>query len=272
MLRMIGIFPHPPIVLPEVGRNEWVKVKQTHESMEELAKDFAEAGIKKVVVISPHGPSFRDAILINNDEEMHGDLKNFNYDKEYRFRNDLETAKKIYRHPKNSAGIFVETNPEGSRSYTMRHSLDHGVLVPLYFLEKEIAELEIVTVSPGFLSEKELLSAGEILRDVLDSHEEPYGIVISADLSHRLDKDAYYGFSPAGPVFDQEICDAIEENRLEDIVKINEDIIKEAGQCGYIPLTILVGAVKNKDYDSKLYSYEHPFGVGYLVASVTAER
>lgn len=268
MLRMIGIFPHPPIVLPEVGRNEWIKVKKTYEAMESLAKDFLSEGIKKLIIISPHGPGFRDSLLISNEEELTGDLGNFNFEKKYLFKNDLDMATAIYEHPENKNNLFVLTNPSGSGSFSVRPSLDHGVLVPMYFLEKELGQPEVVNISPGFMTDQALLKAGQIIADVIDQQKEPTAVVISADLSHRLDQSGYYGFAEAGPVFDAAVCDALAKNKVEDVLRIDPEITEEAGQCGYIPLVLSAGMLRNKKYTSELLHYEHPFGVGYMVSKI----
>jgi len=45
------------------------------------------------------------------------------------------------------------------------------------------------------------------------------------------------------------------------------DFVEEASQCGYRSILILLGIMKNMDYAFKNYSYEGPFGVGYLVGN-----
>lgn len=54
MLVFASICPHPPIILPEIGGGELVKVRGTVEAMKKLAKIFKETKPEKVTVISPH--------------------------------------------------------------------------------------------------------------------------------------------------------------------------------------------------------------------------
>ncbi|OGY21888.1 MAG: hypothetical protein A2126_00720 [Candidatus Woykebacteria bacterium GWB1_45_5] len=54
MLVFASICPHPPIILPEIGGAELVKVQRTVEAMKKLAKIFEKANPEKVVIISPH--------------------------------------------------------------------------------------------------------------------------------------------------------------------------------------------------------------------------
>ena len=268
MLKMMGIFPHPPVIIPEIGRNEWTKVKKTYDAMEKLAQDFAKAGIRRFVVLSPHGPAFQSTLLINSEEILRGDLKNYDFHKEYEFQNMKTIIEKIIRHRKNPGNLFVLSGNLGFRDYMVKKTLDHGVLVPLYFLEKEIDDIELVSISTGFLSEEEMLLAGEIIAEVLDEQEEDYGVVISGDLSHRLSHESYYGFAEEGIVFDRKIAEAFEKEELEKIAEIDEIIVEEAGQCGYIPLVIASGMLQGRAYQSEVINYEHPFGIGYLVGKI----
>ena len=50
---------------------------------------------------------------------------------------------------------------------------------------------------------------------------------------------------------------------------MNPDLIREAGECGYLSIIILLGLLSEiKGSKFKSLSYEGPFGVGYLVANI----
>lgn len=253
MLKKIGIFPHPPIVIPEVGKNDTQKVINTYKAMETLGKEFALEGIKKVVVISPHGPSYRGALAINTNKFLTGDLGQFNYDKKFKFKNNEKLVNVLIEHG----------------YYGVQEDLDHGALVPLYFLEKFIPDLEIVSISTGFMEMEELEEKGKVIGNLLNDNDsfrnENYGLIISADLSHRLRKESHYGFSVHGPVFDRLVYDAIKEGRLDKIKNIPEKIVDGAGQCGFFPLVLASFALTDLDIKTRVLNYEGPFGVGYLV-------
>jgi len=253
MIKKIGIFPHPPVVLPEIGGNEYLKVINTYKAMEELAKEFIQSGIKKLIVISPHGPVYSRMLGVNISDTLQGDLSQFDYLKKYIFKNNLSLAKEL-----------VEDG-----FYPVKSNLDHGVLVPLYFFEKLDHNLEVVSISTGVMGIDELLEKGKFIQNLLNNGEsykdEDYGIVVSADLSHRLKEDSHYGFSEDGPIFDKMVYDYIALGKMEKIKEIPEDIVDGAGQCGFNPLILGSSAIQGLNVRTEVFSYEKPFGVGYLI-------
>jgi len=89
-------------------------------------------------------------------------------------------------------------------------------------------------------------------------------------MSHRLTPDAPAGYDPQGKDFDQAVRDAISSNETDRILALDEKLVSKAGECGLRPLIMLLGAMGQGRFSSKVLSYEGPFGVGYLVASFRA--
>jgi len=54
MFVFAAITPHPPIILPQIGKGELKKVKKTVLAMKKLATIFERSRPEKVVIISPH--------------------------------------------------------------------------------------------------------------------------------------------------------------------------------------------------------------------------
>lgn len=52
--------PHPPLIVPAVGRGEEAKISDTIRSYEEVARRVAAHAPDTVVVLSPHAPAYRD--------------------------------------------------------------------------------------------------------------------------------------------------------------------------------------------------------------------
>jgi aromatic ring-opening dioxygenase LigB subunit len=48
---------------------------------------------------------------------------------------------------------------------------------------------------------------------------------------------------------------------------MDQTMIKNAQECAYRSTLILLGILRDMDYTFKNYSYESPFGVGYLVGN-----
>ena len=92
-------------------------------------------------------------------------------------------------------------------------------------------------------------------------------LIASGDLSHRLIPEAPAGYDPMGKVFDERLADALSRVDVQDILKMDRDLISRAGECGLRSSVILLGALDGLEIKPEIHSYEGPFGVGYLVAS-----
>ena len=47
--------PHPPIILPEVGRGEEIKIDKTVAAFRRMAREIAEIAPDTIFMSSPHG-------------------------------------------------------------------------------------------------------------------------------------------------------------------------------------------------------------------------
>ncbi len=50
-MKIVGITPHPPLIIPEVGRNELSRVQQTVAGMERLSRRIRDAAPGCLIVI-----------------------------------------------------------------------------------------------------------------------------------------------------------------------------------------------------------------------------
>ena len=69
--------PHPPLLIPEVGKDNLFYVEKTKKAIEKLAKMVAEEEVETLVVISPHSLSFADAIAIKTGKKFKGSFIQF---------------------------------------------------------------------------------------------------------------------------------------------------------------------------------------------------
>jgi len=51
-----GIAPHPPIMVPEVGRDAIADVRTSIDAMSDLTGRVIRSGAETIVIISPHAP------------------------------------------------------------------------------------------------------------------------------------------------------------------------------------------------------------------------
>jgi aromatic ring-opening dioxygenase LigB subunit len=85
-------------------------------------------------------------------------------------------------------------------------------------------------------------------------------------MSHRLQPGAPAGYDPQGQVFDRLIRESLAVMDTKRILDVPEVLADRAGECGLRPIIMLLGVLSDFNVESKIYSYEGPFGVGYLVA------
>lgn len=256
MLSFAAICPHPPIIIPSIGGSETNKVKNTICAMKKLAEDFKLAKISSAVIISPHGPIDWHKMAINTSENPHGSFLNFGDNTEMSFKNNVRLAEKILESAKK-----MEIPVEKIRGI----SLDHGTMVPLYFLAENTPKLKIIPIAYSFLDYETHYSFGKAIYKTINESDEKIAIIASGDLSHKLTLGAPAGYSPRGKEFDKLLIDLLEKGKTDEILGLNEDLIEEAGECGLRSIIILLGTLSSLKYKFEKLSYEGPFGVGYLV-------
>ena len=258
------LFPHPPIIIEEIGRGEEKKAIKTLEASRALAKDISQEKPSTIIIITPHGPLFRDAIAISMERELRGDFSKFGRgDLEFSFQNNIELGEKIIGKARQENISILEVDRYRSRKYNIDLSLDHGSLVPLYFVNKEYGGYKLIHITYGLLSPNKLFEFGKIIQNIVLESGEDAIMIASGDLSHRLSSTGPYAYSPAGEKFDKEIIGLLEKGDFKSIVNFDLKLSEEAGECGLRSLMILGGFLDNLNFHSKVLSYEGPFGVGY---------
>ena len=258
-----GIAPHPPIMVPEVGREAVAEVRSSVEAMREFTERIVESGAETVVLVSPHAPLDARAFVAYQDARLYGDFANFRAPgARVEAPLDEELLGAIAR-------AASEQNFEvvGIRD----HALDHGTAVPLYFLQRNGWRGRVVALGYSFLSNEDHLRFGACIRRAADETGRAVAFVASGDLSHRLKPEAPAGFYPQAHVFDEEVVEAIRAGRPERIINIDQDLRRLAGECGYRSMLVAFGAAETVAPAYEVLSYEAPFGVGYLVAQLARE-
>ncbi|MGM0471852.1 MAG: AmmeMemoRadiSam system protein A [Bacillota bacterium] len=269
-----GLSPHPPVAIPEIGRDKLSEIQDTCAGMEELASRVKESNPDLVITISPHGPVFSDAISILNLERLTGDFGQFglaDLELEFQLAEDVvaELVQATSQEDLVGGDIEVARIDRGAaKKFEIEPQLDHGVLVPLYYLVEEgLDDIPLVPITMGMLAYEELYQFGKIIQLVAQKLDYDIAVIASGDLSHRLTPDAPAGFNPQAKEFDQQLVDALAEDRVDDIFGLDKDLIEKAGECGLRPIIIMLGALDGLAVKPELLSYEGPFGVGYGVVS-----
>jgi len=255
-----GIAPHPPIMVPEVGREAVVDVGSSIAAMAELTQRVIRSGAETLILISPHAPLETSAFVAYDGPQLHADFANFRAPTAtVHAQLDDELLNEITR-------SAAEQNLTTIR--IRRQDLDHGTSVPLYFLQRNGWHGSVVALGYSFLSNEDHLRFGNCIRAAVDKSARKVAFIASGDLSHRLKPEAPAGYDPQAHLFDEEVVDAIQSCATSRIVEIVQELRRMAGECGYRSMLVAIGVAQGLELSCEVISYEAPFGVGYLVAQL----
>jgi AmmeMemoRadiSam system protein A/AmmeMemoRadiSam system protein B len=259
-----GIAPHPPIMVPEVGREAAGEVRLSIEAMEELTRRLVESGAETVVLISPHAPLEASAFVAYQEPKLYGDFGNFRAP---------GTVVEAALDEELLSAITSAARAEGYKvAGVSGYDLDHGTSVPLYFLQRYGWRGKVVALGYSFLSNEDHLRFGSCIKRAIEEVARPVGMVASGDLSHRLKPGAPAGFNSEAHLFDEEVIASLRACDPSRIININHDLRKLAGECGYRSMLVAFGASADAEQACEVLNYEAPFGVGYLVAQVSRKE
>jgi aromatic ring-opening dioxygenase LigB subunit len=255
--------PHPPILLPEIGGAESAQVKSTFEACEGIAVTLKEMGCGTLVMSSPHmaGISAVPGVFRGS---VSGSLSKFGAPG-LRFEFETDSAFcDLLASLGDEAGVTLRTigGDDGGKA----PSLDHGLTVFLYFLNKIGYSPKVCFITPAYSSYLDNFQYGRLLASAMASHDRKCAFVASGDLSHRLKPGAPAGFDPRGSEFDETYCRAMRERDYESIIDMDDGLIESAGVCGHVTMLMQLGSALSLGLESRFVSYEGPWGVGYLVS------
>ena len=259
-LVFVGIAPHPPVMVPEVGGASSEEVRASVEAMRELTLRIKACGAETIVLVSPHAPLEERAFVAYDGPRLRGDFANF---RAPHATVDVPLDAELL------GAIATAAEEEGYRVTRLnRRELDHGAAVPLYFLVRNGWDGRAVALGYSFLSDEDHVRFGACVARAVERVGRSTAFVASGDLSHRLKPGAPAGFNPDAHRFDEEVVGAFREREPARVAKIDRNLRRLAGECGYRSMLVALGVTSNVETDCEVLHYEAPFGVGYLVAQL----
>jgi aromatic ring-opening dioxygenase LigB subunit len=172
-----GIAPHPPIMVPEVGRESIAAVRASIDAMAELTGRVIEAGAESIILISPHAPLEVDSFVAYEGPTVYGDFSNFHAPGiEFSALVDDELLSAI-------------TRAAASENYRVTmlvdDLLDHGTAVPLYFLLRNGWHGRVVALGYSFLSNHDHLRFGACIARAVNQLGRRVAFIASGDSNLR---------------------------------------------------------------------------------------
>lgn len=257
MIVFAGLVPHPPLLIPEVGKNNLSSLQKTLTAYEHLEQALYAKKPDVLLIFGKFGDLSEQAFTINQQPNLKVQFKNFgDLLTNLNFQTELALGYKIKESLETSLPIIL----------TAQTDLDYRVGVPLYALSKHLPQIKIVNISYSNLANNLHVYFGEKIKDIVNNYGKRVAVIASCDLSPKLSHDSPAGFVPEGQEFDQLILRHLASKNFDAILHLDQELIKKAeAEAAYKNILLLLSIIKNMNYTPEQLSYEAPFGIGYLV-------
>lgn len=251
------IVPHPPVSIPQVARGREKDVKETVDAYNEFGKSIAKDMPDTIIIVTSHSIIYKDYFHISPGIRAHGDMSRFDTPElEFDVTYDKELAEDISK-------VCLEANINAGGLGEKDPCLDHGTMIPLYYINKYYQAYNIIRVSLSNLSPYMHYKFGKCIAKACDKLNRRAVIVASGDLSHCLKEDGPYGYRHEGPIFDEMVTDIMKSADFIDLMTFSPNFVENSLQCGLNCFNILAGSLDGRDVKTNFISYEGTLGVGY---------
>lgn len=258
------MLPHPPIIIPSIGKGEESRIGKTAAAYREAAGRIRRMEPETIVLLSPHQTMYADYFHISPGNGARGDFGAFGAREEaMEVLYDTEFVRALCRRA-NAQGLAAGTLGERERN------LDHGTMVPLYFINSCWSSYRLVRIGLSGLPLTMHYELGKCIRETADRLGRRSVIVASGDLSHRLKEDGPYGYQEEGPAYDRQIMEVMGNGDFGRLFAFPETFCEKAGECGHRSFVVMAGALDGVEVKAEALSYEGPFGVGYGICCYEA--
>ena len=257
--------PHPPMIVPAVGRGSEAQVEETARAYEKVAEEIAALCPETIVITSPHSIMYADYFHLSPGSSASGSFAAFrapsvSFDEHY----DEELVSEICRladEEEFPAGTLGERDA----------SLDHGTMVPLWFIRNKFKEGKIVRIGLSGLPLIDHYRLGQLIRQAAENTGRRVVMIASGDLSHKLQEYGPYGYVPEGPEYDERIMDVMGRAAFGELFGFDESFCDRAAECGHRSFVIMAGAFDGTAVTAERLSHQDITGVGYGICTFYPE-
>ena len=253
--------PHPPMIVPAVGKGSEKQIEATSEAYRQVAREIAALAPETIIISSPHAIMYRDYFHISPGKYAKGSFGSFRAPEvSFRETYDTELVQTIER-------MAEERDfPAGTRGQR-DPALDHGTMVPLWFIRQLYGDFKLVRIGLSGLPLEDHYALGRIIQRAVDETGRRAVYIGSGDLSHKLQKYGPYGFAEEGPEYDRRIMDVCGRGAFGELFDFDEDFCEKAAECGHRSFVILAGALDGLEVEAACLSHEDITGVGYGICT-----
>ena len=253
--------PHPPMIIPQIGRGSEKQIQETIDAYRNVAVEIASIKPETIIISSPHSVMYSDYFHISPGKNANGDFGNF-HAKEVRFQEsyDEELVGRI------CAISDSENFPAGTLGERAR-TLDHGTMIPLYFIRQFYSDFHLVRLGLSGLPLVDHYAFGRIIQKAVEDLDRRAVFVASGDLSHKLQSYGPYGYAKEGPQYDARVMDVCSRAAFGELLDFDESFCEKAAECGHRSFVIMAGALDGRAVDARQLSHQDVTGVGYGICS-----
>ena len=253
--------PHPPLIIPEVGRGREKEIQTTIDAYHSAARKLASWQPDTVVVLSPHSVMYMNYFHISPGKEAEGDLGQFGAPQvKIKVSYDTELVELLSREAQDRK---IPAGTLGERE----RQLDHGTMIPLWFLNYYYTDYKVVRIGLSGLAYSSHYILGQCIQKTAGLCGRRIAVIGSGDLSHKLKAEGPYGFQKEGPEYDRRIMDVMGRGDFGQLFDFTEEFCEKAAECGHRSFVIMAGTLDRLEVKTERLSHEGTFGVGYGVCT-----
>ncbi len=261
-------------MVPELAGGTQALAAETTEGMLRLAAEMKRARPDTIVIATPHNLRLLRKIGVVVAENSSGRVVAGDKSISLQAKCDVDLAFELLSSAE-GAGIPVVGANYGTESGPLSNlAMDWGTLIPLwFFLRLNRLGSKIVIVTPSReIPLEENFRFGVKVAELAERGKKRVAFVASSDQAHAHAKTGPYGYSSKAAVYDRRVVEAIEEDRLADILKFDPSLVDEAKPDSLWQMTMLAGALSQVRMTGRMYSYQVAGYFGMLCAGYARVR
>gem|GEM_PF-5622546 len=270
MLKSAFICPHAPVMIPSVsqhvenlpdGKKGGIKgMQDTINHVLASCLEIAKQEPDTIIIMSQRAYIVPNAISVQIPEEetLFGSMADFGEEDCVSVKSDNDLAMKILNtaHEENMTVIGQNNN-----------SLDYGMVIPLYYLQKACQKkFKVVSLAMSLESKQTHFDFGTLLNRICKERQENIVFIAASELSHTLSQSAPQGYMPDAKHFDAQAVKYLKSGMIENFLLMDSFDEDDFFCHGLRPIATLLGAIEDTQISLQDMHYESPYGVGYLTA------
>lgn len=257
--------PHPPLIVPAVGKGGEKQIEATARAYEQVAEEIKTLKPDTLIITSPHSVMYSDYFHISPGDGASGSFRGFRAPG-VRFTEKYDTAL-VER-------LCALADADGFPAGTLGerdNTLDHGTMVPLWFIRQKYSGGELVRIGLSGLPLTDHYRLGQYIARAAEETGKRAVFIASGDLSHKLQEYGPYGFAEEGPEYDRRIMDVCGRAAFGELFDFSESFCDKAAECGHRSFVIMAGAFDGLSVRATALSHQDVTGVGYGICTFYPE-